>query len=97
LLALGRLCVKLRLWGQARKHLERSIALAPSAGAWEALAEMWTGQGDAAMAQRCYRNALALTRGDSVQNVPTASVGAIDTRPIAIEDRNEHGVPRLRE
>jgi len=97
LLALGRLCVKLRLWGQARKHLERSIALAPSAGAWEALAEMWTGQGDATMAQRCYRNALALTRGDSVQNVPTASVGVIDTRPIAIEDRNEHGVPRLRE
>ncbi len=98
LLAMGRLCVKLKLWGQARKHLERSTALAPSAGAWEALAEMWTGQGDAVMAQRCYRNALALTRGDSVQNVPTASVGGnIDTRPIAIEDRNEHGVPRLRE
>ncbi|AND70816.1 hypothetical protein ATSB10_33620 [Dyella thiooxydans] len=97
LLAMGRLCVKLKLWGQARKHLERSIALAPSAGAWEALAEMWTGQGDAVMAQRCYRNALALTRGDSVLNVPTASLGAIDTRPIAIEDRNEHGMPRLRE
>ena len=97
LLAMGRLCVKLKLWGQARKHLERSIALAPAAGAWEALAEVWTGQGDAVMAQRCYRNALALTRGDSVQNVPTASVGVIDTRPIAIEDRNEHGVPRLRE
>jgi len=98
LLAMGRLCVKLKLWGQARKHLERSIALAPSAGAWEALAEVWTGQGDAMMAQRCYRNALALTRGDSVQNVPTASVGGnIDTRPIAIEDRNEHGMPRLRE
>ncbi|MCP1373158.1 heme biosynthesis protein HemY [Dyella lutea] len=97
LLAMGRLCVKLKLWGQARKHLERSIALAPSAGAWEALAEVWTGQGDAVMAQRCYRNALALTRGDSVLNVPTASLGAIDTRPIAIEDRNEHGMPRLRE
>jgi HemY protein len=97
LLAMGRLCVKLKLWGQARKHLERSIALAPGAGAWEALAEVWTGQGDAVMAQRCYRNALALTRGDSVQNVPTASVGVIDTRPIAIEDRNEHGMPRLRE
>ena len=89
--------MRLKLWGQARKHLERSIALAPSAGAWEALAEMWTGQGDAVMAQRCYRNALALTRGDSVLNVPTGSVGAIDTRPIAIEDRDEHGVPRLRE
>lgn len=97
LLALGRLCVKLKLWGKARKHLERSIALAPSAGAWEALADMWTGQGDAVMAQRCFRNALALTRGDMIQNVPTASAGVIDTRPIAIEDRDEHGVPRLRE
>ncbi|HEX5306988.1 MAG TPA: heme biosynthesis HemY N-terminal domain-containing protein [Dyella sp.] len=97
LLALGRLCVKLQLWGKARKHLERSIALAPSAGAWEALADMWTGQGDAVMAQRCFRNALALTRGDAIQNVPTGSAGVIDTRPIAIEDRDEHGVPRLRE
>lgn len=97
LLALGRLCVKLKLWGKARKHLERSIALAPSAGAWEALADMWTGQGDAVMAQRCFRNALALTRGDVIQNVPTATSGVIDTRPIAIEDRDEHGVPRLRE
>ena len=97
LLALGRLCVKLTLWGKARKHLERSIALTPSAGAWEALADMWTGQGDAVMAQRCFRNALALTRGDVIQNVPTATSGVIDTRPIAIEDRDEHGVPRLRE
>lgn len=97
LLALGRLCVKLKLWGKARKHLERSIALTPSAGAWEALADMWTGQGDAVMAQRCFRNALALTRGDVIQNVPTATSGVIDTRPIAIEDRDEHGVPRLRE
>jgi HemY protein len=49
------------------------------------------------MAQRCFRNALALTRGDVIQNVPTATSGVIDTRPIAIEDRDEHGVPRLRE
>ncbi|HET6431426.1 heme biosynthesis protein HemY [Dyella sp.] len=97
LLALGRLCVKLKLWGKARKYLERSIALAPSAGAWEALADMWTGQGDAGMAQRCFRSALAMTRGEAALHVPTASLGAIDTRPIAIEDRDEHGVPRLRE
>ena len=40
LLALGRMCVRLGLWGKARKYLERSLALSPSAGAWEALAEM---------------------------------------------------------
>lgn len=97
LLALGRMCARLSLWGKARKYLERSIALTPSAGAWEALGDVWVGQGDVVMAQRCYRNALALTRGDAIQNVPTAAGGTIDTRPVAIEDRDAHGVPRLRE
>lgn len=96
LLALGRMCVRQQLWGKARQYLERSLALAPSAGAWEALAESHAGQGDAAQAQRCYRNALALARGETV--APAAAVrGAIDTHPIAIEDRDQHGMPRLRE
>ncbi|PWK86682.1 heme biosynthesis protein HemY [Fulvimonas soli] len=97
LLALGRLCVKLKLWGKARQYLERSLALAPGAGAWEALADVHAGQGDAAQAQRAYRNALALTRGEAAHPLPTGSAAVlIDTRPIAIEERDEHGVPRLR-
>jgi HemY protein len=98
LLALGRMCVRQQLWGKARQYLERSLALAPSAGAWEALAESYVGQGDAAQAQRCYRNALALARGETVAAAPGAAArGAIDTHPIAIEDRDQHGMPRLRE
>lgn len=97
LLALGRMCVRQQLWGKARKYLERSLALAPSVGAWEALGDMWAGQGDLTMAQRSYRNALAQSRGEVAQGLPTAPAGTIDTRVIAIEERDAHGVPRLRE
>lgn len=97
LLALGLMCVRLQLWGKARKYLDRSLALSPSAGAWEGLAEMHAGQGEPALAQRSYRNALALIRGEVVQAMPTAPADTIDTRVIAIEERDAHGVPRLRE
>ena len=95
LLALGRICVRSKLWGKARQYLERSLALESSAGAWEALGDAWQGQGDAVQAQRCYRNALAMARGETVR--PSIQPGSvIDTSAIAVEERDEHGVPRLR-
>ncbi len=98
LAALGRLCVRLKLWGKARQYLDRSLALSPGVAAWETLGDAYTGQGNALLAQRCYRNALALTRGDSPLALPADQrAGAVDTRPMAIEERDAHGVPRLRE
>lgn len=98
LLTLGRMCVRLKLWGKANQYLQRSLALAPSAGAWEALGDTFAGQGNPEQAQRCYRNALALIRGDAVESLPQEQrADRLDTRPVAIEERNEHGVPRLRE
>ena len=98
LLTLGRMCVRLKLWGKAQQHLQRSLALVPSAGAWEALGDAYAGQGDAAQAQRCYRNALAFARGETVTPLAQrAQAGQPDTQPVAIEERDEHGVPRLRE
>ncbi|MEO8998612.1 MAG: heme biosynthesis HemY N-terminal domain-containing protein [Rhodanobacter sp.] len=98
LLTLGRMCVRVKLWGKARQHLERSLALVPSAGAWEALGDTFAGQGDAEQAQRCYRNALAFGRGEAVIALPqTGTPGHVDTRPVAIEERDQHGVPRLRQ
>ncbi|QAU24194.1 heme biosynthesis protein HemY [Dyella sp. M7H15-1] len=98
LLALGRMCVRLSQWGKARQYLERSFALAPSANAWEALGAMYAGLGDATLAQRCYRNAMATTRGEATESLPAGNVvgGRLDTRPMAMEERDEHGVPRLR-
>ncbi len=98
LVTLGRMCVRLKLWGKARQHLERSLALTPSMAAWEALGDTYVGQGDAEQAQRCYRNALAFGRGDAVTPLAQAArTSQIDTHPISIEERDAHGVPRLRE
>jgi len=98
LLTLGRMCVRLKLWGKANQYLQRSLALAPSAGAWEALGDTFAAQGNPEQAQRCYRNALSLIRGDAVESLPQEQrADRLDTRPVAIEERNEHGVPRLRE
>jgi HemY protein len=95
LTTLGRMCVRVQLWGKAREYLERSIALEPSAAAWEALGDACVGQGDAALAQRCYRNALFMTRGESTTPLPETYRPSIDTRSVAVEERNAHGVPRL--
>ena len=97
LLTLGRMCVRLKLWGKAKQYLQRSLALAPSAGAWEALGGAFAGQGDAEQAQRCYRNAFATMRGDTVRPSAGPANGVIDTSAIALEERDEHGVPRMRE
>lgn len=98
LLTLGRMCVRLRLWGKARQYLDRSLALVPSMGAWEALGDTLAGQGDAAQAQRCYRNALMFNRGEAIDPLPSDQRSTHpDTRPIAIEERDVHGVPRLPE
>jgi HemY protein len=97
LLTLGRMCTRLQLWGKAHQYLQRSLALMPSAGAWEALGDTFVGQGDTAQAQRCYRNALAFIRGEATESLPQDSSGTrLDTQPIAIEERDQHGVPRLR-
>jgi HemY protein len=97
LLALGRMCVRQQLWGKARSYLERSLAISPGAGAWEAMGDTCVGQGDVPLAQRCYRNALALTRGEATVDLPRDSrLSHPDTRSLVVEERDEHGVPRLR-
>ncbi|GLQ86555.1 heme biosynthesis HemY N-terminal domain-containing protein [Dyella flagellata] len=99
LLALGRMSVRLALWVKARQYLERSLALTPSASAWESLGDTYMGMDDATLAQRCYRNAIAMVRGESPQLLPEDGMvgGRLDTRPIAIEERDLHGMPRLKD
>lgn len=98
LLTLGRMCVRLKLWGKAHQYLNRSLALAPSGAAWEASGDAFAGQGDFTNAQRCYRNALATARGETAAPLPqTANPAYPDTHPTAVEERDVHGVPRLRE
>ncbi|MGH8041945.1 MAG: heme biosynthesis protein HemY [Rudaea sp.] len=95
LLALGRLCVQGKLWGKAREYLDHGLALAPSAPLWETLGDCFSGQGNAANAAICYRNALRLARGESAQALADPARAPLDTRASVAEERDQHGMPRL--
>lgn len=95
LLTLGRLCVQEKLWGKAREYLERGLAHAPSSALWETLGECMNGQGNAANASVCYRNALRIARGESTQALSDAARAPLDTRATIAEERDAHGMPRL--
>ncbi|HEU4663509.1 MAG TPA: heme biosynthesis HemY N-terminal domain-containing protein [Dokdonella sp.] len=96
LTTLGRLYALLGQHGKAEESLERALALAPSSAAWEALGECRKSEGDLAGANAAYANALRCARGEpTVALAPLLARGPLDTRPIAFEERSEHGVPRL--
>jgi len=96
LTTIGRLYVQQSLWPKAEEPLERALGLAESPVAWEALGECRQGEGDIASANVCYANALRVARGAaSIAVGPRVPRGPVDTRPIAFEERSEHGVPRL--
>lgn len=92
---LGRLCNQSGLWGKARDYLGRGLAIAPDAQLWEALGDACAGLGDHDVAQRAYHNALRAARGESTETLPDTLRGALDTRASVVEQRSEHGVPRL--
>jgi HemY protein len=95
MLTLGRLCNQSELWGKAREYLGRGLAIAADAPLWEALGDACAGQGDNDVAQRAYRNALRVARGESAESLPDTLRGALDTRASVVEQRSEHGVPLL--
>ncbi len=95
-LTLGRLCIQCRLWGKARGYLERGLEIEPSSALWEALGDCHAGRDDSPTAARCWRNALLAARGEPTQPLPQAPAAtALSTRAAVVEERSEHGVPRL--
>jgi HemY protein len=95
MLTLGRLCIQSKLRGKAREYLQRGIGVEASAPLWEALGDCCAGHGESADAATCYTNALRCARGEPTQALADAIPGLLDTRASAIEERSEHGVPRL--
>jgi HemY protein len=96
---LGRLSARLQVWGKARKYLGRALDLRSEATTWEALGEVYAGQGNARMAQRCYRNALRMLRHEPVEPLPG---GGEEAAPAPAEApasseiaRDAHGLPHL--
>jgi len=95
-LCVGRLCLRARLLGKAEEMLHRAIAQGAGAEAWEELGHVHTAHSDAARAQVCYLNALRSLRGESVRSLEGRSLREQIADEAVAEQRDEHGLPRLR-
>ena len=95
LTAIGQLQLGLHHPAAAREALERALGLAPSARAWELLGAALQALGQHADACRALHNALRLSQGEASQ--PLSDTGRMNTRPIAVEQRDAQGLPRLPE
>lgn len=96
LTTLGRICRDEALWGKAEDYLHRAIAQGAGAEAWEVLAEVLAARGDESRARQCYANALAAMRGQAARQLPGRDLRARIQDEAVVEDRDEHGMPRLR-
>ena len=92
---LGRLSREQQQWGKAEDYLHRAIAQGAGADAWEELGNVYAAQNDDAPARLCYLNALRAARGEATEAVPGRGVREQIFDASVIEERDQHGVPRL--
>jgi len=94
LVTLGRLALRTQQPQRAREYLRRAVGLQSDlADGWEALGEAHSALGEQAEATRCYANALRAMHGEPVALSPREA--ARDTGVVAVEERDQHGMPRL--
>ena len=96
LLAAARIAQAQGQWPQADSWLHRAIAQGGGAAAWEALGDGALDAGDETRARLAYANALRSQRGDALLDLPDRGLRQQIADTAAIEERDEHGVPRLR-
>lgn len=96
LVSLGKLARLQGQWPQAQEFLHRALAQGASAEAWEELGDGFAAAGDDALAQRSYINALRVRRGHAATELPGRDMKQKIFDEAVIEERDEHGVPRLR-
>lgn len=102
LLTLARLARLQGQWPQAQDFLHRTLAQGAGAGAWEAqaweeLGHGYATAGDDLLARRCYANALNASRGEATTELPGRDLRQKIQDQAVVEERDEHGMPRLRE
>lgn len=97
LLTLGRLARLQGQWPQAQEFLHRAIAQGAGAEAWEELGEGFNAAGDTAQAQQCYANALKAARAEAPVVLPGRDLRQTIHDEAVVEDRDAHGLPRLRD
>lgn len=96
MVTLARLSRQQGQWGQAQEFLHRALAQGAGAEAWEELGEGFAAAGDEALARHCYANALKAGRGEATRELPGRDLRQKIHDEAVVEERDEHGVPRLR-
>lgn len=96
LLAAARIAQAQGQWPQADRWLHRAIAQGAGAPAWETLGDGALQAGDETRARLAYANALRSQRGEAPFELPGRDLRQQIADTAAIEDRDEHGMPRLR-
>lgn len=77
----------------ARAYLVHALTVRPSAASWAALGDVQSASGEPEDAERCYANAWKCARGESI--APRPHEAGLDTSQFTLEERDEHGMPRL--
>ncbi len=96
LLTLARLQRAMGQWGRAEDTLHRAISQGAGADAWEELGHGFAQTSDDARARMAYANALAVSRGEAPTELHGRDLQQRIVDAAAIEERDTHGVPRLR-
>lgn len=96
LLAIARLAKAQGHLPQAERTLHRAIAQGAGSPAWETLGDIATQSGDESRARLAYANALRSQRGAPLLDLPGRDLRQQIADTAAIEERDEHGMPRLR-
>jgi HemY protein len=96
LLTLARLARAEGQWSQAEAYLHRAIAQPARSHARQELGHGFTTNGEETLARQCYANALRAGRGEDVGTLPGRDLRQQIGDSAAIEERDEHGLPRLK-
>lgn len=96
LVALAQLARQQGQWPQATEFLHRALAQGAGAEAWEELGHGFVASGQEELARRSYANALNARRGESTAELPGRDLKQKIFDQAVVEERDEHGVPRLR-
>ena len=96
LVTLARLARRQGQWPQAQDFLHRALAQGAGADAWEELGHGYAAAGDEVLARRSYANALNAARGEATTALPGRGMKQRIQDEAVVEERDEHGFPRLR-
>ncbi len=96
LLTLARLARAQGQWPQAQDYLHRALAQGAGSEAWEEFGHGFAAAGDDAGARVAYANALRAARGEAVEELQGRDLRQKIYDSAVVEERDEHGMPRLR-